>query len=149
LSDALGPKAAAPQTGSQAGAGGSSSSAHGGGGDGNRRGGASTAASSVAGKGQDPGKKPEWIMTWVRSLPESHVPEKSRETLADIIQEERLDGRSFSEYVQRVPPEICAPKHAMKLKAAWANVLREDEASEVARANAESRPAQKATMIVV
>eukprot|EP00930_Biecheleria_cincta_P026466 TRINITY_DN18652_c0_g1_i1.p1 TRINITY_DN18652_c0_g1~~TRINITY_DN18652_c0_g1_i1.p1 ORF type:complete len:902 (-),score=147.99 TRINITY_DN18652_c0_g1_i1:62-2767(-) len=145
LSDALVPKAAAPTTGSEAGAGGSSSS----GGPGQRKG-ASTAASAAAGgQGKNSGKKPEWIMTWVRSLPESHVPEKSRETLADIIQEERLDGRSFSDYVQRVPPEICAPKHAMKLKAAWANVLREDEASEVARANVENRPAQKATMIVV
>lgn len=99
--------------------------------------------------GPDPGKSPEWIISWVRSLPESHVPEKSREVLSQIIEEQRLDGRDFSGWVQQIPPEVCAPKHAMKLKAAWSNVLKEAAAAEVALENLNSRPKQKATMIVV
>eukprot|EP00931_Biecheleriopsis_adriatica_P038998 TRINITY_DN22304_c0_g1_i1.p1 TRINITY_DN22304_c0_g1~~TRINITY_DN22304_c0_g1_i1.p1 ORF type:complete len:811 (+),score=128.34 TRINITY_DN22304_c0_g1_i1:147-2435(+) len=138
LGDALVPKQATPSDGSTTGAGGSSSS----------RSGGQKSAPSAAGAA-DPGKSPEWIMTWVRSLPESHVPEKSREHLTDIIAEDRMDGRVFSDYVQRVPPEVCAPKHAMKLKAAWANVLKEAAATEVALANVANRPTQKATMIVV
>lgn len=60
-----------------------------------------------------------------------------------------MNGATFSQYVQQVPPEICAPKHAMKLKAAWANVLKEAEARQVALANLSAAPKQKATMIVV
>jgi len=72
-----------------------------------------------------------------------------RENLADLIMENGMHGPDFTDYVQRVPPEVCAPKNAMKLKAAWKNVLGEAAATEVARANAQSMPTQKATMIVV
>jgi hypothetical protein len=85
----------------------------------------------------------------VRSLPESHVPEKARENIAAIIEDSRLSGTDFTDYVLRVPPEICAPRYAMKLKAAWQNVLAEGAAAEVARQNALNQPTQKATMIVV
>jgi len=88
-------------------------------------------------------------VTWVRSLPESHVPEKAREQLAAIVEDRRLGGSEFTQYVQTVPPEICAPKHKMKLKAAWENVLKEAAAREVAIANLNSAPKPKATMIVV
>lgn len=140
LGDALAPKQATPSGGSTTtGASGSSSSSV-------RSGGQKSTPSGVG--GADPGKSPEWIMNWVRSLPESHVPEKTREHLADLIAEGQMDGRSFSDYVHKVPPEVCAPKHAMKLKAAWSNVLKEAEVAEMAAACA-VRPAQKAMMIVV
>jgi len=131
LADAFAPKKAAP-TG-----GGSSGSAP------PRRG-----DSSAASGAQECKKKPEEIIAWVRSLPESHVPEKARENIAAIIEESRLSGEAFTSYVQRVPPEICAPKHAMKLKAAWNNVLAEAAVAEVARQNANSKPCQKAVAIV-
>jgi len=140
LGDALAPKQATPSGGSTTtGAGGSSSSSV--------RSGGQKSTPSGAGSA-DPGKSPEWIMNWVRSLPESHVPEKTREHLADLIAEAQMNGRSFSDYVHKVPPEVCAPKHAMKLKAAWSNVLKEAEVAEMAAACA-VRPAQKAMMIVV
>lgn len=129
-----------------------------GGGKGNSGGGGSSSSGRAAvsggpakppATGPDPGKSPEWIIAWVRSLPESHVPEKSREVLSQIIEEQRLDGRDFSGWVQQIPPEVCAPKHAMKLKAAWSNVLKEAAAAEVALENLNSRPKQKAMMIVV
>jgi len=82
-------------------------------------------------------------------LPETHVPLKARESLVAIVEEGRLGGREFSDYVQRVPPEVCAPKNAMKLKAAWGNVLKEQAAKEVAMSNLANQPRQKATMIVV
>jgi len=139
LADAFAPKKAPPQ---QSGAGGSSFS---------RapppRG---ITSSNAAWSGNDCKKKPEEIIAWVRTLPESHVPEKSRENIAAIVEDGMLDGNEFTEYVQRIPPEICAPKHAMKLKAAWQNVLGEAAMQEVARQNAmRNNNAQKATMIVV
>jgi len=51
--------------------------------------------------------------------------------------------------VKSVPPEVCAPKHAMKLKAAWNNVLKEEEAKQVARANLENNNKQKGAVMVV
>jgi len=136
LADAFAPKKAPP---APSGGGSSGSRGGGGGGGGNK--------SSTS--GADCSKKPEEIIAWVRTLPESHVPEKSRENLAAIIEDGNLGGREFTAYVQRVPPEVCAPKHAMKLKAAWNNVLAEVAAAEVARENAANQPRQKATMIVV
>ena len=44
-------------------------------------------------------------MNWVRSLPESHVPEKTRENLADLIAEGQMDGRVFSDYAARLQKE--------------------------------------------
>lgn len=108
-----------------------------------------TAAGVAAARGADCSKTPQEIVTWVRSLPESHVPEKSREQLAALVEDGSMNGAAFSQYVQQVPPEICAPKHAMKLKAAWSNVLKEAEARQVALDNLNAAPKQKATMIVV
>ncbi|CAK9072512.1 unnamed protein product [Durusdinium trenchii] len=140
LGDALAHKQATPSGGSTAtGAGGSSSSSV--------RSGGQKSIPSGAGSA-DPGKSPEWIMNWVRSLPESHVPERTREHLADLIAESQMDGRFFSDYVQKVPPEVCAPKHAMKLKAAWSNVLKEAEVAEMAAACA-VRPTQKGMLVAV
>lgn len=134
LGDALAPKKAPPSA---------ASSTTGGGG--NRSTG--SAANSSAG---DCSKTPKEICAWVRSLPESHVPEKTREQLASIVEDGDLHGSDFSRYVQTVPPEICAPKHAMKLKAAWNNVLKEAALSQVAQENfsaASKKP--KATMLVI
>lgn len=141
LGDALAPKKAAAPAAASAGGGSSGSR----GGPGART--AAPAAQSAT--GHDPGKSTEWIVSWVRSLPESHVPERTREGIVQVVEERRLSGREFSEYVQTVPPEVCAPKNAMKLKAAWGNVLKEADAVQVAMANLSNQPKQKATMIVV
>lgn len=84
---------------------------------------------------EDCSKSPVEIMTWLKSLPVSHVPEKAQEELAAVVEAQAMNGAAFSTYVQTVPPEICAPKHAMKLKAAWKNVLAEAEAKAVAQKN--------------
>jgi len=106
------------------------------------------AASTSAGA-ENCGKTSDEIISWVRSLPESHVPEASREKIAAIIEDERYTGRNFTNFVKSVPPEVCAPKHAMKLKAAWNNVLKEEEAKQVARANLENNNKQKGAVMVV
>lgn len=144
LADAFAPKKASPPPGGGGGSSGSRGAPQSRGGGGGPAGGA-----GGGGAGADCKKKPEEIIAWVRSLPESHVPERSRENIAAIVEDDRLAGPEFTAYVQRVPPEICAPKHAMKLKAAWNNVLAEAAATEVARYNAQNQPTQKATMIVV
>lgn len=87
------------------------------------------------------------IVAWLRTLPESHVPEAAREELVQIVEASGHDGHSFTDYVQKVPPEVCGPKPAMKLKAAWKNVLAEDDAKKIARENA-SAPVQKAVAMV-
>lgn len=155
LSDALAPKRAAAAPPAPEGSGGGSSGSRGGGQCGRasaaprpRAGGPAALAGGPVGAAECT-KTPEEIVAWVRSLPESHVPEKAREHIAAIVEDEGIGGAQFSQYVQHVPPEICAPKHAMKLKAAWANVLKEAAAREVALSNLANQPKQKATMIVV
>lgn len=80
-------------------------------------------------------KSPSQILEWLKSLPESHVPEKAREELASIVEQGGMNGNAFTAYVQTVPPEVCAPKHAMKLKAAWKNVLAEAAHCAVSKQN--------------
>lgn len=82
-------------------------------------------------------------------MPEGHVPEKSRDNICAIVEDGCLAGDEFSQFVQRVPHEVCAPQHANKLKAAWANVLKEAAAREVAIANVANNRKEKALMIVV
>jgi len=150
LADAFTPKKAAPQS-----CGGSSASGAGRRGPPSRAGGAvqggvSTSPSAGFQGGAAPsGKTTDEIVAWVKSLPDSHVPEKSRNNIIAVVEEGNFSGREFSDYVQQVPPEVCAPKNAMKLKAAWKNVLNESVASEAATANYVNQAKQKATMIVV
>lgn len=143
LGDALAPKRAAPPPAAASGGGSSGSR-----GAGARHGGRPGPGAPPAGAA-DCDKSPEEVVKWVQSLPESHVPEKARGLISAIVEEEGLGGAQFSQYVLQVPPEVCAPKHAMKLKAAWANVLKEAAAREVALSNLANQPKQKATMIVV
>mmetsp|Transcript_124800 Transcript_124800/g.398950 ORF Transcript_124800/g.398950 Transcript_124800/m.398950 type:complete len:324 (+) Transcript_124800:228-1199(+) len=60
------------------------------------------------------------IVTWLKSLPPSHVPDKAREDLATIVEQGGMNGTAFSEYVKT---------------AAWKNVLAEKEAQAICRAN--------------
>jgi len=100
--------------------------------------------------GGDCGKSPDEICKWVRSLPQSHVPEKAQEALCACVEEQGLSSKAFTDFVQKVPPEVCAPKNAMKLKTAWNNVLAEVAAKEVAGANLEANnKVAKATSMVV
>eukprot|EP00927_Polykrikos_kofoidii_P056990 TRINITY_DN5108_c0_g1_i1.p1 TRINITY_DN5108_c0_g1~~TRINITY_DN5108_c0_g1_i1.p1 ORF type:complete len:861 (-),score=151.73 TRINITY_DN5108_c0_g1_i1:366-2948(-) len=140
LADAFAPKKAAP-------AGGDHSSGNSGGGRRNSGGGGS-GSQKVSSEGAKCSKTTEEIVQWVRSLPESHVPEKSRENIVAIVEDGGLRGPEFSDYVLSVPPEICAPKNAMKLKAAWNNVLKESIAKEVAMETLQNQRKQKATMLV-
>eukprot|EP00929_Paragymnodinium_shiwhaense_P080415 TRINITY_DN41935_c0_g1_i1.p1 TRINITY_DN41935_c0_g1~~TRINITY_DN41935_c0_g1_i1.p1 ORF type:complete len:643 (+),score=161.76 TRINITY_DN41935_c0_g1_i1:239-2167(+) len=75
------------------------------------------------------------IITWLRTLPESHVPEAARECVVEAVEAGGMNGDAFSSYVKTVPPEVCGPKPAMKLKAAWANVLKEAEARNICKQN--------------
>jgi len=127
---------------SRGGGGGGGSATRGGGGGGGGRGGG-------GGSGGDAQKSSEQIVAWVRSFPESHVPEKSKENICGIVENSSMRGNEFTDWVLKVPPDVCAPKHAMKLKAGWKNVLAEDAAKQVAAANLESnQKVQKATMLV-
>ncbi|CAK0904084.1 unnamed protein product [Prorocentrum cordatum] len=83
------------------------------------------------------------IVKWLRSLPLSHVPEKAQNELCAVVEEANMGGHEFDGYVQQVPPEICAPRHAMKLKAAWANKMKEAACVEVALYNLNNKPTQK------
>lgn len=96
-----------------------------------KAGGSGAGVPEAAGCGKTPGE----ITTWLRTLPESHVPEQAREAIVAVVEAGALGGDAFTEYVQKVPPELCAPKHAMKLKAAWKNVLAEVAAQEICRQN--------------
>jgi hypothetical protein len=80
-------------------------------------------------------KSQQQIVEWLRSLPVSHLPEQPREGIVAIVEEKAMTGNSFTEFVQKVDPALCGPKHAMKLKAAWNNVLAEAAATEVCRQN--------------
>jgi len=103
----------------------------------------------AASSNDDNGKSPSEICTWLRSLPQSHVPEKAQEALCNVVEGGGMSSKEFSDYVQKVPPEVCAPKNAMKLKAAWNNVLAEGAAREVAKANLANNTKKKATMMVI
>lgn len=128
LGDAFAPKKAAPKAPQGGGGGGGGKSSSG---------------------SKDCSKTTREIMEWINTLPESHVPKTTQEKLVDIVGDKGHTGATFSDYVMSVPPEVCAPKHAMKLKAAWKNVLQEDAMREVAKANLESNATkQKATMLV-
>merc|ERR1712008_378128 len=100
------------------------------------------APSAYQASGED-SKKAKDIVAWVRSLPEAHVPERSREQIAGIIESQDLGEAAFTEYIQTVPPDICAPKNKMKLKNAWDNVLKESALRKVACENFNSAPKQK------
>eukprot|EP00931_Biecheleriopsis_adriatica_P115080 TRINITY_DN90916_c0_g1_i1.p1 TRINITY_DN90916_c0_g1~~TRINITY_DN90916_c0_g1_i1.p1 ORF type:complete len:511 (+),score=107.30 TRINITY_DN90916_c0_g1_i1:22-1554(+) len=90
------------------------------------------------------------VIEWLKSLPASLVPEQPCQEIAAVVEQNGLDGTSFTEYVQSVPPEICGPKHAMKLKTAWKNVLAESEARAICRDNLDyaSSQAQKGVALV-
>jgi len=89
------------------------------------------------------------IVEWVRTLPESRVPETSQENIISILQNNDMCGAKFTQYLQRVPPEVCPPKHAMTLKSAWNNVLAGVTARELAKVNSGSLPKQKSGMMIV
>lgn len=91
--------------------------------------------SSVSAQPIGQGKTPTEIATWLRTLPESHVPEQAREGIISIVEENDMHGNAFTQYVETVPAEVCGPKHKMKLKAAWKNVLAEYEAQAICRQN--------------
>lgn len=96
-------------------------------------------------------KSQEDIVTWLRSLPVSHVPEQAREGIVELVEQQNLAGDAFTKFVQNVDPAVCGPKHAMKLKAAWANVLAEAAATEVCRQNLDyaANHQQKAVAIAI
>lgn len=81
------------------------------------------------------GKCTAEILAWLKDLPPSHVPDAAKDALSEVVQSQNMNEGMFTQYVQKVPPETCAPKHAMKLKAAWNNVLAEGAAKEVCRQN--------------
>ncbi|CAE8711356.1 unnamed protein product, partial [Polarella glacialis] len=87
-------------------------------------------------------KSTQDVIAWIRTLPENHVPEKVREELVCVVEQERMDGNRFSEYVLTVPPELCPPRNALKLKAGWKNVLAEAAHSVICRANLDYAAAQ-------
>lgn len=99
--------------------------------------------------GQDDGKSPDDICKWLKSLPLSHVPEKAQNELCAVVEEGNMGGQEFDRYVKEVPPEICAPRHAMKLKAAWANMLKEAECREVAISNLANQPKSKGVALTL
>eukprot|EP00927_Polykrikos_kofoidii_P076887 TRINITY_DN7389_c0_g2_i1.p1 TRINITY_DN7389_c0_g2~~TRINITY_DN7389_c0_g2_i1.p1 ORF type:complete len:772 (-),score=150.19 TRINITY_DN7389_c0_g2_i1:73-2388(-) len=99
------------------------------------------------GGGGSSDKSPGEIVEWLRSLPISHVPEASREQLVELVEAQGYDGGSFTDYVKTVPPEVCAPKHAIKLRNAWSNVLQEAEHKKICEQNLKENVGKKAVAI--
>lgn len=94
-------------------------------------------------------KAPADIVAWLKTLPESHVPEQMREGIICVVEQQGLHGDAFTQYVQAIPPDVCAPKPAMKLKAAWKNVLAEAEAQAICRQNLDIAAASDKKAVLV
>jgi len=90
---------------------------------------------------------PTEIIEWLKTVPVSHVPEQAREGIITCVESDHLDGDSFTKFVQKIDPSVCGPKPAMKLKAAWGNVLAEAAAREVCRQNLDLANGKKAVAI--
>lgn len=85
------------------------------------------------------------MAAWVRGLPSSQVPEKQREALACSVLAEGLDSDSFTK-VAHAPDMLAArglpsPAHALKVRKAWEQVLREDACRQIALESAASTKA--------
>merc|ERR1712224_199870 len=65
---------------------------------------------------KSPGKSPAEISEWLRSLPGSYVPHKTRDNLIKVVEENGYNGDAFSQYVKSIPPEVCAPQNAVKVR---------------------------------
>jgi len=88
----------------------------------------------------------------LRSIPESLIPERARECVVKAVEDAGLQGVAFSSFVERIPHEVCAPKHAMKLRTAWKNVLAEAVAIECCKQSldhAVNTPVRKGVQIVL
>lgn len=89
--------------------------------------------------------KPNAVAAWIRALPSSQVPEKQREALACSVEAEGLDSDSFTKVAHE--PSLLAqrglpsPAHALKVRRAWEQVLREDACRQIAMESATSAKA--------
>lgn len=96
---------------------------------------------------------PSQLAQWVRTLPPSHLPDKVREELATSLQLQGVDGTKFTAIAEN-PGELAkfgvvAPLHAMKVRKAWAQVLREDACRRVAAENFENDSDRKSVKLIV
>jgi len=99
------------------------------------------------------GREPTEIATWVRSLPDSQVPEAQREALAASIEQQSIYGGLFTDLAGKsstlVEYGLSSPQQAVKVRRAWEQVLREDECKQVAIENAHGTPSPKAVKMVL
>lgn len=115
--------------------------------------------SETAGGAQEAGREaatgsrgPSAVAAWVRALPTSQVPDKQREALASAVEAEGLDSSSFTK-VAHTPAMLAqrglpSPAHALKVRKAWEQVLREDACRQIAMESATSAKAPKAVKMV-
>lgn len=75
-------------------------------------------------------KSPDSVAAWVRNLPPSHLPDKSRYALADAVIGAGIDSSRFTEIVAKASElarfGVSSPAQAMKVRKNWEQVLRED-----------------------
>lgn len=105
------------------------------------------------GKNDEANHSPSQLAEWVRALPPSHLPDKVREELAGSLHLEAVDGKRFTDIAEN-PSELAkfgvlAPLHAMKVRKAWAQVLREDACRRVAAENFGADSDRKSVKLVV
>eukprot|EP00930_Biecheleria_cincta_P040534 TRINITY_DN27765_c0_g1_i2.p1 TRINITY_DN27765_c0_g1~~TRINITY_DN27765_c0_g1_i2.p1 ORF type:complete len:685 (-),score=91.27 TRINITY_DN27765_c0_g1_i2:88-2142(-) len=105
------------------------------------------------GRNDEANHSPSQLAEWVRTLPPSHLPDKVREELATSLQLQAVDGKRFTDIAEN-PNELAkfgvlAPLHAMKVRKAWAQVLREDACRRVAAENFGADSDRKSVKVVV
>eukprot|EP00929_Paragymnodinium_shiwhaense_P080910 TRINITY_DN42240_c0_g1_i1.p1 TRINITY_DN42240_c0_g1~~TRINITY_DN42240_c0_g1_i1.p1 ORF type:complete len:706 (-),score=140.37 TRINITY_DN42240_c0_g1_i1:214-2154(-) len=96
---------------------------------------AATATSDSGAQGVATAKTAPKVVEWIRQLPASQVPDKEREALACAVEAEGLDGAKFTK-VAADPSALASrglpsPQHALKVRRAWEQVLREDACRKV------------------
>lgn len=99
------------------------------------------------------GHDPSEIAEWIRSLPDSQVPEAQRKALAETIEERHIYGAQFTDLAGKsailVEYGLSSPQQAVKVRKAWEQVLREDEFKQVAYENATQAPSPKGLKLLL
>mmetsp|Transcript_15693 Transcript_15693/g.36811 ORF Transcript_15693/g.36811 Transcript_15693/m.36811 type:complete len:814 (-) Transcript_15693:31-2472(-) len=106
---------------------------------------------TAAPKGET-GRSPQSVAGWVRELPSTHLPDAERETLAAAIEQQGINGNSFTSLVNNgaelAKLGVPSPAQAMKIRRAWEMVLREEICKRVASENLATASERKAVKMV-
>lgn len=90
------------------------------------------------------------VAALLRSMPESQVPEKQREETAAKVEQDGIDGASFTKIVEshKLDELGLGGRQGIQVTKFWKNVLQEDAMRKAAEQNFHNAPAQKAVKMV-